>query len=98
MTETTERKPWEIEHDDRARKIDNLLHALGLTVTSEFVPWSKSRNAKPNPKTTDYGLNWRVTLNRDGREIVTTGLRGRHCALPGTQEGRAARHDQRLPS
>lgn len=45
---------------------------LGLTIRAEFVPWSKSRNYKPNAKVGDMSLNWRVTLLVDGREILTT--------------------------
>lgn len=46
---------------------------LGLTVKAEFVPFSKSRNAKPD---SSFGkgpcLNWRVTLEHAGRSILTT--------------------------
>lgn len=41
---------------------------LGLTIESEFVPWSKSKRAgEPEPS-----LNWRVTLKRGGRPVLTT--------------------------
>lgn len=46
---------------------------LGLSIKSEFVPFSLSRN---NGKTKGRGLwkslNWRVTLFRNGRDILTT--------------------------
>lgn len=42
--------------------------ALKLTIDSAFVPWSQSRNKAEKHKS----LNWRVTLKRDGREILTT--------------------------
>lgn len=42
---------------------------LGLSVRSEFVPFSKSRN-RDNKR--DFSLNWRVTLAKDGRDILTT--------------------------
>lgn len=55
---------------------------LGLTVDAAFVPWSQSRNkdekaispntGKPNPKFPQRSLNWRVTLKRNGREVLTT--------------------------
>jgi len=38
----------------------NLIH--GIKVTAEFVPWSKSRNFKKEPKATDLNLNWKVTV------------------------------------
>jgi len=45
---------------------------LNLSIKSEFVPWSKSRNAKPTPKMSDRSLNWRVTLCAGDREVLTT--------------------------
>lgn len=40
----------------------------GVTMTAEFVPFSQSRNkAEKSPS-----LNWRVTLHRNGRDILTT--------------------------
>lgn len=42
--------------------------ALGVTMTAEFIPLSKSRNAGEKHKT----LNWRVTLHKDGRPFLTT--------------------------
>lgn len=56
------------------------MDSLGLAVESVFVPWSQSRNkdekvldhnGKPT-KQPRYSLNWKVTLKRAGREIVTT--------------------------
>jgi hypothetical protein len=48
------------------------IEALGLTVESVFVPWSQSRNFKPNGKMNDRSLNWRITLKSFGRDILTT--------------------------
>lgn len=45
-----------------------LISELGLTVESVFVPFSQSRNKAEKHPT----LNWRVTLKRDGRDILTT--------------------------
>lgn len=44
----------------------------GLTVSAMFVPFSESRNSTPNPKVEDLSLNWRVTLCKDGRDILST--------------------------
>jgi hypothetical protein len=44
------------------------MKAQDLTVTSEFVPLSRSRNAAEKRLT----LNWRVTLKRGDRTILTT--------------------------
>lgn len=42
--------------------------SLGLTVESVFVPFSRSRNkAEKNPS-----LNWKVTIKRNDREVLTT--------------------------
>ena len=44
-----------------------VVHELGLTVESVFVPFSQSRNAgEKNPS-----LNWLVTLKRDGKKILS---------------------------
>ena len=40
----------------------------GLTVESEFVPFSKSRNAGEKMPS----LNWKITLLHNGRKILTT--------------------------
>lgn len=49
-------------------KLESAIAALGLSVESVFVPFSASRNAGEKHRT----LNWKVTLKRNGREIVTT--------------------------
>lgn len=46
---------------------DEVIAALGLDYSAEFVPQSKSRNAKEK----DLTLNWRVTLKRGGVELTT---------------------------
>ena len=60
--------------------------ALGLTMSAEFVPWSKSRNAKGPGKDrwavegrgkkiahpSDRSLNWRIMLKHGDRDVVTT--------------------------
>jgi hypothetical protein len=54
-----------------------LLEKHKITVKSEFVPFSQSRNAKAKHRS----LNWRVTLQCNGREIITTdyGAGLAHC-------------------
>lgn len=52
--------------------IEAFAMANGLTVKFKFVPWSQSRSFKPNAKPTKRSLNWRVTLERDGRIVLTT--------------------------
>lgn len=50
---------------------NELIGGLGVDYTAVFVPFSQSRNAKPNPKVSDLSLNWKVTIKR-GRESLTT--------------------------
>lgn len=40
----------------------------GLTILARFVPFSLSRNSKEK----DPSLNWVITLQRNGRDILTT--------------------------
>jgi len=67
---------------------DALIAELGLTLTAEFVPFSKSRNAKPNPKISDLSLNWKVTLERRD-PTVGAGNWNAHLKMPAIdyQEG-----------
>lgn len=60
-----------------AAQIAGVCKAYGITVESVFVPWSQSRNKGEKQPS----LNWRVTVKRDGREIVTTdyGAGSAHC-------------------
>lgn len=44
------------------------IDALGLTIVARFVPWSKSRNSKEKHRS----LNWSVTLQHKGRDVMTT--------------------------
>lgn len=48
------------------------MEALGLSVRAEFVPFSKSRNAKPDPSTSELSLNWRVQVLRNGSPFIET--------------------------
>lgn len=54
----------ELSKQERAATVAS----LGLTVESAFVPLSQSRN-----KTEKYPtLNWKVTVKRNGRDVLTT--------------------------
>jgi len=54
------------------RRLESEIERLGLTVRSEFVPWSKSRSYVKGARVGDRNLNWKVTICKDGREILTT--------------------------
>lgn len=51
------------------------LARMGYTMSVEFVPFSKSRNAagatKPRPKLSELSINWRVTVKSNRAEYVT---------------------------
>lgn len=49
-----------------------MIAELGLSIRSEFVPWSRSCNFNPSGELSDRSLNWRVTLVHAGRDILTT--------------------------
>lgn len=52
-------------------KLQAVIDKLGLTVEAEFVPFSRSLYAVPDPKIKDLCLNWVVTLKRNGSVILT---------------------------
>jgi hypothetical protein len=53
------------------------VEALGLEYRAEFVPFSKSRNAKKQPaKPGDYSLNWKITINKGARSLTTDYMQG----------------------
>lgn len=81
MTTETETTP--------RQKIEAAMAALGLTVTAVFVPWSASRNAKEKHRS----LNWRVTVQRNGRDVLTTDYSAGvgHCPSYKATKGALAR-------
>lgn len=76
--------------------LQECMNRYGLSVRSEFVPFSRSRNAKPDAKPSDRSLNWRVTLvqryeNSAGdaryRDIVTADYSAGIAHCPGYRQG-----------
>lgn len=52
----------------KTEEVKQILSDMGLTLESVFVPFSQSRNkAEKYPS-----LNWKVTLKKNGKDIVTT--------------------------
>lgn len=45
-------------------ELEKAIVDLGLVVTAEFVPYSKSRSYKKDAKVGERNLNWKVTLHR----------------------------------
>jgi hypothetical protein len=66
---------------DRAAEIA----ALGLTVESRFVPFSQSRSKDESRAT----LNWRVTVKRHGRDVLTTDYSAGIAHCPGYKASKA---------
>lgn len=53
-----------------------------LAITAEFVPFSKSRNAGNK----DRSLNWRVTLQHKGRDVLKTDYSAGIAHCPGYKQ------------
>jgi hypothetical protein len=51
------------------------IESLGLTMTAEFVPYSKTKDAKPDPKVNDLSLNWRITIKRGDQVVIESPYR-----------------------
>lgn len=65
------------ETNDTAKAIEALATELGLSMTTEFVPWSSSRNKGEKQPS----LNWIVTIHK-GNRVVWSGDYGAgmgHC-------------------
>lgn len=58
----------DMDYKEAAAELARRAEALGLSIDCAFVPFSQSRNAKEKWQS----LNWRVTLKRNGRDILET--------------------------
>lgn len=80
-----------LQTDDRHAAIDAAIAELRLSVSAQFVPFSRSRNAKEKSPS----LNWWVTIKRGERTLLETDYSAGcgHCPgyrQPETGESRAA--------
>lgn len=77
-------------------KFQHAVDKLGLSLSCEFVPWSQSRNKneKDDRGNARRSLNWRVTLKRDGRDIIITDYSagGGHCPSYKQPMGRVSQY------
>jgi hypothetical protein len=64
-------------------KINETIAELGLTMTTEFIPWSSSRNAGQK----DPSLNWKVTILKIGRAFLTTDYSAGMAACSSYRQG-----------
>jgi hypothetical protein len=79
-----------IEEAQAARDIAAaIISELGLTVDSEFIPFSQSRNKDE----TRPCLNWLVTLKRDGEEILSTPYSAGSAHCPAYSDPTLGRQD-----
>ncbi len=88
--------------------IKQTLNDLGITVESKFVPWTQSRNFDPERhihkspsgkeslRVQEGTLNWKVTLKKDGKEILTTDYSAGIGHLPCYQNWDPKTHGCRL--
>ncbi len=66
--------------------IKAVIEKHGLSIKAEFVPFSRSRNAKPDAMGDGkpwLSINWKVTLRRNGRDILTTDYSAGSAHCPG---------------
>lgn len=78
------------EREPDCSEVTPLLEAIAarvrLTMDSTFVPFSQSRHAAPGADGKPWrSLNWRVTLKRDGREVLTTDYAQGEAHAPAAQ-------------
>ena len=59
-----------IEQNTQPATLESAIAELGLTIVSEFIPFSQSRNRKPVKPMSDRSMNWRVQVQRNGRTIL----------------------------
>ena len=69
--------------NDKIDNVSKVLADMGLTLESVFVPFSQSRNkAEKSPS-----LNWKVTLKKSGKDILTTDYMAGCGHCPSYQQG-----------
>ena len=57
-------------------KLKNFVKHLELDYSVEFVPFSKSRNNKEIKSMSDYSINWKVTLSKNGKSLTSDYMQG----------------------
>jgi hypothetical protein len=62
----------EIDCHDVAGIIEAICTRARITMAAEFVPFSKSRNAAPSDGEPWPSLNWKITIQRHGRDVLVT--------------------------
>ena len=75
---------------DAKEKLAAAMADLGVTVQSVFVPWSESRHKGERAPS----LNWLVTVQRHGRDVLTTQYSAGMAHCPGYTRYTGQRHEQ----
>lgn len=77
--------------DEEGEADSDMIADLGLTIRAEFVPFSQSRN-KGNKH---HSLNWRVTLQCKGRDVLTCDYSAGSAHCPADKKRWPTPHDKR---
>lgn len=78
-----------LEELSPALKIQAAMDKLDLSVRAVFVPFSRSRNAKPGAKLNDMSLNWECTILHNGYPVIATAYSAGIAHCPSYRQGRA---------
>jgi len=57
---------------ENEKKISSVLKSMGISIKSEFIPWSKAKEKDYNKDAKFSSLNWNVTLYKNDVKIFTT--------------------------
>jgi len=68
------------------------LKELGLTMETKFIPFSQSRNAESDWQS----LNWKVTVKRNDREVITTDYSAGVAHCPSYKQNPKDKYLQRI--
>lgn len=70
------------------KKILDFIDKYNLTMKTTFIPFSKSKHAKPNIAGELWrSLNWKIVLSRNGREVLTTDYAAGEGSCPSYKQG-----------
>lgn len=67
---------------------------LRIVMVATFVPWSESRSYKRDTPVSKRSLNWKITLKRNDREILTTDYTAGIGNAPSYKHGRLTLDDE----
>lgn len=85
---------WQTARAAYHETIEEALKAAGVTMETVFIPYSQSRNANSETAMGGRGetwlsLNWKVTIKRNGRDVLTTDYSAGIAHAPSHQRAKA---------